>query len=96
MLVTKKERELVYNQIFRDGVLVVKKKNKKINDKEIQLENIITIKLLKGLLSRGYVTEKFSWKVYYFTLNEKGVEYLRSFLNLPPEVVPLIYKNPRI
>lgn len=95
MLITKKEREFVYNEIFRVGILVVRKHKKKSSEKEKnKIESAVIIKLLKGLLSKGLVTETFSWKVYYFTLNDKGISFLRNFLNLPSTVVPLTYKKP--
>nr|UXY87665.1 40S ribosomal protein S10B [Cryptomonas curvata] len=95
MIISKKERELVYNEIFRVGVLVVRRNKKKLNIKEEnKINNIIVIKILKGLLSKGLITETFSWKVYYFTLNDKGIIFLRKFLNIPPTVVPMTCKNP--
>ena len=95
MLITKKEKELVYNEIFRVGILVVKQDKKKFSGKEGEkIKNIVIIKLLKGLLSKGLVTETFSWKIYYFTLNDKGVIFLRNFLNIPSSVVPLTHKKP--
>ena len=94
MLITKKEKELVYNEIFRVGILVVKQDKKKFSGKEGEkIKNIVIIKLLKGLLSKGLVTETFSWKIYYFTLNDKGVIFLRNFLNIPSSVVPLTHKK---
>ena len=95
MLITKKEKEFVYNEIFRIGILVVRKQKKNPSGKEKnKIESAVVIKLLKGLLSKGLVTETFSWKVYYFTLNDKGINFLRTFLNLPSTVVPLTYKKP--
>jgi small subunit ribosomal protein S10e len=95
MIITKKEKELVYNEIFRVGVLVVRKNKIKFSSKEEnKINNMIVIKILKGLLSKGLVNETFSWKVYYFTLNEKGIIFLRNFLNIPSIVVPLTHKKP--
>ena len=95
MIISKKEKELVYNEIFRAGVLVVRRNKKKssINEEE-KINGIIIIKILKGLLSKGLVSETFSWKVYYFTLNDKGIVFLRNFLNIPSSVVPLSCKKP--
>ena len=96
MLITKKEKEFVYNEMFRVGILVINKNKKNFSTKEKEIRGFVIIKLLKGLLSKGLVKETFSWKFYYFTLNDKGVEFLRNFLNLPSTVIPLIYKNPTI
>ncbi|XP_055905552.1 40S ribosomal protein S10b-like, partial [Eupeodes corollae] len=34
------------------------------------------------------VKEQFAWRYYYWHLNNEGIEYLRTYLHLPPEIVP--------
>merc|ERR1719431_1434439 len=41
-----------------------------------------------SLKSRGYVRENFAWRHYYWYLTNEGIQYLRDFLHLPPEIVP--------
>mmetsp|Transcript_38950 Transcript_38950/g.97533 ORF Transcript_38950/g.97533 Transcript_38950/m.97533 type:complete len:95 (-) Transcript_38950:81-365(-) len=89
MIIKKKEKKLVYTQLFKDGLLVVKKEKKFFLEKEKELESIVVIKLLKCLVSKGFVKERFCWKYYYFVLNDKGIEFLRKYLNIPPNVIPL-------
>ena len=48
---------------------------------------------LQSLKSRGYVTETFSWQHYYWYLTNEGIQYLRDFLHLPPEIVPSTLKR---
>jgi small subunit ribosomal protein S10e len=43
---------------------------------------------VQSLKSRGYVKEQFAWRHYYWYLTDEGVEYLRTYLHLPSEVVP--------
>lgn len=31
--------------------------------------------------------EQFAWKHFYWSLTNKGIPYLRSYLHLPPEIV---------
>jgi len=88
MIISRKEKISIYTQLFRDGVLVVKQVRK--SEKK---ENFVIIKIMKGLLSKGLVREQFSWNFYYFILNEEGVRFLRSYLNLPERVFPLTYKQ---
>merc|ERR1711885_40517 len=38
--------------------------------------------------SRGYVRENFAWRHYYWYLTNEGIQYLRDYLHLPPEIVP--------
>jgi len=89
MIIKKKEKKQVYTQLFKDGLLVVKKEKKFFLEKEVELDSIVVIKLLKSLVSKGFVKETFCWKYYYFVLNDRGIEFLRNYLQIPPNVIPL-------
>ena len=52
------------------------------------------IKALTSLKSRGYVREQFAWRHYYWYLTNEGIQYLRDYLHLPPEIVPSTLKRP--
>ncbi|XP_078276482.1 small ribosomal subunit protein eS10 isoform X1 [Rhinoraja longicauda] len=43
---------------------------------------------VKSLKSRGYVKEQFAWRHFYWYLTNEGIQYLRDYLHLPPEIVP--------
>lgn len=47
---------------------------------------------MKSLTSRGYVRRQYCWRHNYWYLNEEGIEYLREFLHLPNDVVPITHK----
>ena len=102
IIVPKKFRESVYTELFKEGVMVINegkidflRKIKNSPKKKKEIVNLtVTIMLLKSLLSKGLVDKVFSWKVYYFILNEKGVSYLRTLLNIPSNVVPRTHKRP--
>lgn len=49
--------------------------------------------ILQSLKSRGYVKEQFAWRHFYWYLTNEGIEYLRGFLHLPPEIVPSTLKR---
>ena len=49
--------------------------------------------LMKSLQSKGYVRITFSWQYNYCYLTDEGIEYLRSYLALPPEIVPATHKK---
>merc|ERR1712094_11835 len=95
MFVPKKDRLIVYRNLFQEGVMVAKKDcNKaKHDDSDLPVKNIYVIKLLTSLKSRGYVTERFSWQSYYWYLTNEGIEYLREYLHLPEEIVPNTLKK---
>lgn len=44
--------------------------------------------LFQSLKSLGYVKEQFAWRHFYWYLTNEGIQYLRDFLHLPPEIVP--------
>ena len=52
--------------------------------------------LMKSLASKGYVRITFSWQYNYCYLTDEGIEYLRSYLALPPEIVPATHKKSAI
>ncbi|CDF33708.1 unnamed protein product [Chondrus crispus] len=88
MLMPKKDRVAIYSQIFKDGVCVVKKDPMLKKHAEIDVKNLHVMQTMKSLKSREYVRETFSWQYYYYYLTDEGIEYLRSFLNLPGSVKP--------
>eukprot|EP00181_Compsopogon_caeruleus_P002629 CAMPEP_0184678756 /NCGR_PEP_ID=MMETSP0312-20130426/1548_1 /TAXON_ID=31354 /ORGANISM="Compsopogon coeruleus, Strain SAG 36.94" /LENGTH=161 /DNA_ID=CAMNT_0027127739 /DNA_START=190 /DNA_END=675 /DNA_ORIENTATION=+ len=93
MLVPKKNRSVVYNQLFEDGVMVVKKDPFQKKHDTLEFPNLHVMKLCQSLCSRGYLKEQFSWQHYYYFLTDDGIEYLRGYLNIPPEVIPATLKK---
>lgn len=49
---------------------------------------------MRSFRSKGYVTETFNWQYYYWYLTNEGIEYLRTYLALPAEIVPATLKQP--
>lgn len=94
MIIKKSQKKFVYMQIFKEGLLVVKKSKIFFLEKDMEINNLIVIKLMKGLVSKGMVTEKYCWKYYYFVLNEKGINFLRKFLYVPENIIPLTLPLP--
>eukprot|EP00004_Rigifila_ramosa_P007729 TRINITY_DN18924_c0_g1_i1.p2 TRINITY_DN18924_c0_g1~~TRINITY_DN18924_c0_g1_i1.p2 ORF type:complete len:173 (-),score=37.17 TRINITY_DN18924_c0_g1_i1:30-524(-) len=95
MLIPKANRELVYNHLFAEGVMVAKKDVFKPKHDELNVPNLHVIKLLQSLKSRGYVKENFSWQWYYWYLTNEGVSFLRDALHLPADTMPLtLIKKP--
>ncbi|AFP65437.1 40S ribosomal protein S10B (nucleomorph) [Chroomonas mesostigmatica CCMP1168] len=89
MIITKQHKKIILTQIFKDGVLVIKKEKNVFDTNEKKIKNIAIIKLMKSLVSKGLITERFCWKFYYFILNDKGIKFLRKYLYIPENVVPL-------
>lgn len=94
MLMPKKDRVAIYSQLFKDGVCVVKKDPMLKEHPEIKVPNLYVMQTMKSLKSREYVRETFSWQYYYYYLTDDGIEYLRSYLNLPTSVKPTTLNPP--
>ncbi|XP_037087328.1 40S ribosomal protein S10-like [Pollicipes pollicipes] len=94
MLMPKKDRVLIYEYLFKEGVMVAMKNPHKPKHPNVAVPNLFVMKALQSLKSRGYVTEQFAWRHYYWTLTNEGITYLRDFLHLPSEIVPATLKRP--
>ncbi|CAB1336438.1 unnamed protein product, partial [Coregonus sp. 'balchen'] len=90
MLMPKKNRIAIYELLFKEGVMVAKKdvhlaKHPELADKNVP--NLHVMKAMQSLKSTGYVKEQFAWRHFYWYLTNEGIQYLRDFLHLPPEIV---------
>jgi len=80
--------------LFKEGVMVAKKDTHSPKHPALEkVPNLHVIKALQSLKSRGYVKEQFAWRHYYWYLTNEGIQYLRDFLHLPPEIVPPTLKR---
>ncbi|KAL1509291.1 hypothetical protein ABEB36_004053 [Hypothenemus hampei] len=94
MLMPKKNRVAIYEYLFKEGVMVAKKDYHAPKHPELEsIPNLQVIKALQSLKSKGYVKEQFAWRHYYWYLTNAGIEYLRTFLHLPSEIVPSTLKR---
>jgi len=59
-----------------------------------EASNLEVIKLMTSLTSKDLVSCRFSWKHYYWFLNDEGIEWLREYLHLPEDMVPNTLKKP--
>ncbi|PVU89811.1 hypothetical protein BB559_004925 [Furculomyces boomerangus] len=94
MLIPKQNRKLIYESLFNEGVLVAEKDFNAPKHSSLAVPNLQVIKAMQSLNSRGLIKTQFSWQHYYYTLTDEGIEYLREYLNLPPEIVPATFKKP--
>lgn len=94
MLIPKKNRREVYKYLFKEGVLQAEKDYNLPEHPEIPgVPNLQVIKLMQSFKSQELVTERFSWRHFYWFLTDKGIDYLREYLNLPAEIVPATLKK---
>ena len=88
MLMPKKDRIAIYEHLFKEGVMVAKKDTHLPKHPDIDVPNLYVINAMTSLKSRGYVKEQFAWRHFYWYVSNEGIQYLRDFLHLPPEIVP--------
>ncbi|KAL6613778.1 hypothetical protein ACP70R_036048 [Stipagrostis hirtigluma subsp. patula] len=93
MIISKKNRREICKYLFHEGVLYAKKDYNLAKHPKLDVPNLEVIKLMQSFKSKEYVRETFSWQYYYWYLTNDGIEHLRSFLNLPSEVVPNTLKK---
>ncbi|KAG6332298.1 hypothetical protein ID866_6793 [Astraeus odoratus] len=95
MIISKKNRRIIYENLFKEGVLVAKKDYNAPKHEELDdVSNLEVIKAMQSLTSKGLVKTQFSWQWYYYVLTPEGVDYLREWLHLPSEIVPATHKRP--
>ncbi|KAM7273639.1 hypothetical protein ACFE04_028303 [Oxalis oulophora] len=71
-----------------EGVCYAKKDFNLAKHPDIDVPNLQVIKLMQSFKSKEYVRETFAWMHYYWYLTNDGIEFLRTYLNLPSEIVP--------
>lgn len=94
MLIPKKNRVSVYTYLFKEGVLYARKDYNLPAHPEIpDVPNLHVIKLMQSFTSKELVRQQYAWQHYYWMLTDEGIEYLRTYLNLPAEIVPATLKK---
>uniref|UniRef100_A0AAX7TBK8 Plectin n=1 Tax=Astatotilapia calliptera TaxID=8154 RepID=A0AAX7TBK8_ASTCA len=80
----------IYELLFKDGVIVVKKDRRpqSMHPDLNGVNNLKVIRAVGSLKTKGYVRETFAWKHAYYYLTNEGIGYLRDYLHLPPEIMP--------
>merc|ERR1712136_19565 len=77
MLMPKRDRVLIYEHLFREGVLVAKKDVFLPCHPEFDnVKNLHVMKACKSLKSRGLVKENYTWSHYYYSLTNEVTEKL--------------------
>nr|XP_047908523.1 40S ribosomal protein S10-1-like [Anser cygnoides] len=97
MLMPLERLRAILELLFREGVLVAEKERRPRRCHP-QLPGVPTVQVIRAmgsLRSRGLVRETFAWRHYYWYLTDEGIAYLRQFLRLPPDIVPLSLQRAR-
>ncbi|KAK6925871.1 Plectin/S10, N-terminal [Dillenia turbinata] len=93
MIIPEKNRREISKYLFQEGVCYAKKDFNLAKHPEIDVPNLQVIKLMQSFKSKEYVRETFAWMHYYWFLTNEGIAFLRTYLNLPSEIVPATLKK---
>ncbi|XP_047969179.1 40S ribosomal protein S10-1-like [Salvia hispanica] len=93
MIISEKSRREISKYLFQEGVCYAKKDYNLAKHPEMDVPNLEVIKLMQSFKSKEYVRETFAWMHYYWYLTNDGIEFLRTYLNLPSEIVPATLKK---
>ncbi|XP_019164691.1 PREDICTED: 40S ribosomal protein S10-1-like [Ipomoea nil] len=93
MIISEKNRREISKYLFQEGVCYAKKDYNLAKHPLIDVPNLQVIKLMQSFKSKEYVRETFAWMHYYWYLTNDGIEFLRTYLNLPSEIVPNTLKK---
>ncbi|KAI3712540.1 hypothetical protein L1987_71098 [Smallanthus sonchifolius] len=93
MIIPDKNRKAISKYLFQEGVCFAKKGYNLAKHPEIDVPNLQVIKLMQSFKSKEYVKETFAWMHYYWYLTNDGIEFLRTYLNLPSDIVPATLKK---
>ncbi|KAL3653563.1 40S ribosomal protein S10-A [Castilleja foliolosa] len=93
MIIPEKNRREISKYLFQEGVCFAVKDFNLAKHPEIDVPNLQVIKLMQSFKSKEYVRETFAWRHYYWYLTNDGIEFLRTYLNLPSEIVPATLKK---
>ena len=93
VLVSKENKRKIYEYLLNEGVIVVKKDSYLPKHQQLDVPNLHVQMIIKSLKSRGFLGEVFSWQWAYYTINNKGVQFLVKELSLPSDIVPATFKK---
>ncbi|XP_074936503.1 small ribosomal subunit protein eS10-like [Phalacrocorax aristotelis] len=97
MLMPLERLRAILELLFREGVLVAEKdpRPQRTHPQLPGVPNVEVLRAMASLRSRHLVRETFAWRHFYWYLTDDGIAYLRQYLRLPPEIVPLSLQRAR-
>ncbi|KAK8896358.1 hypothetical protein M9Y10_014256 [Tritrichomonas musculus] len=81
-------RRKIFRYFFENGIIVVQN-NQAGTHEELDCLNIYVYQIGRSFVSKGLCKKQYAWTHAYFTLNDKGIEYLRNYFGLPVDAQPL-------
>jgi small subunit ribosomal protein S10e len=73
--------------MFKNGVLVVSD-NQAAEHEELGCLKIYCFQLGRSFTDKGFAKKRYAWTHAYYTLTDKGIDWLRGYFGAGQEVVP--------
>ena len=81
-------RRNIFRYFFENGIIVVQN-NQAGTHEELGCLNIYVYQIGRSFVSKGLCKKQYAWTHAYFTLNDKGIDYLRNYFGFPADAQPL-------
>jgi len=94
VLVSRAEKRAIFTYLLKEGVIVVRKDSYLPRHQDLDgVPNLKVMMIVKSLVSQGFLVGVFNWQWNYYTVTNKGVNFLVKALGVAPNVVPSTYKQ---
>ena len=80
-------RRKILRYLFENGVLCVSDNQSGMHE-ELECLNIYPYQLGRSFVSKELCKKTYAWSHAYYTLTDKGIEYLRNYFGLPANAAP--------
>ena len=84
--IMKSERNAILYNLLKDGVVCVKKEFEGAHP-DLNIDNLKVWMVTRSLHSKGFLGLTFSWRHYYYTLNQDGIVFIKKVLGIDDETV---------
>ncbi|XP_071699898.1 small ribosomal subunit protein eS10z-like [Rutidosis leptorrhynchoides] len=93
--ILEKNRHAIFSKyLFEEGICFAKMDEYSTKHPEIDAPNSEVIKLMHKFESNKYVNCTSTRRHHYWYLTYDGIEFLRTYLNLPSDIVPATFGRP--
>ncbi|EAX90072.1 Plectin/S10 domain containing protein [Trichomonas vaginalis G3] len=80
-------RRRILRYLFENGVLCVSDIQSATHE-ELDCLNIYPYQIGRAFVTKGFCIKTYAWSHAYYTLTDKGIEYLRNYFGLPANAAP--------
>ena len=91
VLVSRAEKRAIFTYLLKEGVIVVRKDGYLPRHQDLtDVPNLKVMMIVKSLVSKGFLQGVFNWQWNYYTVTNKGVQFLVKALGKCPTSAPFL------